>query len=301
MKEIIFTVFTPTYNRAHTLERLFLSLANQNYKNFEWLIIDDGSLDNTEELINCFKDKKLIDIQYFRKENGGKPRAINYGVEKARGKYFLMVDSDDYLLPNALRLFDRWVKEIDNDDAFIGVGAARGISDNEYIKESPPIVNESGFIDCTNLERRMYNLDADMVEAYKLDIFKKFPMVSWPGETFAPEQIALNEIALNGYRIRWHKEIVYICEYLDGGLTKDSFNLLKKNPMGYAMMYNHMLKYKITGREKLNAAIQMVALAIVGNHLEYLLETNSWTYTILGLPLGLILAIRRKYQFKEYK
>lgn len=77
-------------------------------------------------------------------------------------------------------------------------------------------------MDATNLQRDKYNLDADMCEAYKTDIFKKYPMAEWPGEKFAPEQIALNEIALDGYKVRWHADIIYICDYLNDGLTKGS-------------------------------------------------------------------------------
>lgn len=299
MEELLITVFTPTYNRAHTLDRLYLSLKSQSFNEFEWLIVDDGSSDDTESLIDSFIREGEIDIRYYKTDNGGKPRAINYAVQRARGKYFIIMDSDDYLLTDALNKFANWIKEVDLDDSFIGVGAAKGKSETEYIKGIPPIVNESGFVDCTNLERNKYNLDADMVEAYKLDIFKKYPMATWPGEKFAPEQIALNEIALDGYKIRWHKEIVYICEYLEDGLTKGSFDLLKNNPMGYAMMYNHMLKYDISGIKKFKAAVQMVALAVVGNRLDYLINTNSRLFTVLGFPLGLILSLRRKRQFRE--
>ena len=301
MSDIFFTVFTPTYNRAHTLKRLYESLLAQDYKDFEWLIVDDGSTDSTEELIAEFINQKKINIRYFKTANGGKPRAINYGVQKALGRYFIIMDSDDYLLSNSLELFNIWCKEIDSDNSFIGVGGVKGFSETQYIKGTPPDVNANGYIDCTNLERAKYNLDADMVEAYKLDIFRQFPMPEWPGEKFAPEQIALNEIALAGYKIRWHKDIVYICEYLEGGLTKSGFDLLKKNPMGYAMMYNHMLKYDISQFRKFKAANQMIALSLVGGHLEYLLNTNSWFYTLVGLPTGLLLAVRRKRQFKENK
>lgn len=88
-------------------------------------------------------------------------------------------------------------------------------------------------IDATNLDRAKYNLDADMCEAYKTQLFKKYPMAEWPGEKFAPEQIALNEIALDGYLLRWYSDILYQCDYLEDGLTKGSSSLEKNNPMGY--------------------------------------------------------------------
>lgn len=296
----LFTVFTPTYNRAYILPTLYHSLCSQTEKNFEWLIVDDGSSDETELLVKRWLGTENgFEIRYFKKENGGKPRAINFGVQKAIGEFFFMVDSDDHLLPDAIEKMTRWVAQIQNHKDFIGVGAARGYPDLSYIKGSPPKVNESGYVDATNLERTEFDLDADMCEAYRTEIFRKFPMAEWPGEKFAPEQIALNEIALAGYKIRWHKDIIYICDYLDDGLTKGSNRLLKDNPMGYAMMYDHMLKYGYPPVKKLHCACQVVAYSFYGKHPEYLLKSNSRLYILLALPFGIILSFRRALQFKD--
>lgn len=298
MMELLFTIFTPTYNRAYILPRLFDSLKEQTIKNFEWLIVDDGSTDSTDEMVMKWKGENVgFDIVYLKKENGGKPRAINFGVQHAKGVFFLMVDSDDCLVSDAIWKFTLWVQEIQNDDRFIGVGAARAFPNRQYIKGHAPDVNELGYVDASNLERKKYNLDADMVEAYKLDILKKYPMAEWPGEKFAPEQIALNEIALAGYILRWHKDIVYICDYLADGLTKNSQMLEKDNPMGYAMMYNHMFKYENTAKRNFFIACQFIALSLYGKHVEYLFKTNNWFYTIIALPFGVLLSVRRKWQF----
>lgn len=299
---IRFTVFTSTFNRKFTLPRLYQSLKRQTFKNFEWLVIDDGSTDDTGELFaNWVSECNTFKIVYKRIENGGKPRAINKGVQLARGQFFFMVDSDDYLLPDALEKMNFWCNEIAEDASFIGVGAARGNPDGKYIKGVAPIVNENGYVDATNLERAQFNLDADMCEAYKTDIFKKFPMAEWPGEKFAPEQIALNDIALAGYKIRWHNDIIYVCEYLETGLTKRSKHLERQNPMGYAMMYNHKLLYHITRKEKFSAACQHIALSLYGKHPGYILKSNCLGYTVLMLPFGIILAIRRWMQYKKVK
>ncbi len=297
---LTFTVFTPTYNRAYILPKLYESLCAQTNKNFEWLIVDDGSTDDTEKLVVSWqKNKNGFEIGYIKKENGGKPRAINEGVARARGEYFFMVDSDDYLLPDAVEKMTRWIAEIQGCKEFIGVGAARGYPDGTYLKGVPPTVNEAGFVDATNLERNLYNLDADMCEAYRTEIFRQFPMAEWPGEKFAPEQIALNEIALAGYKLRWHADIIYVCDYLEDGLTKGSRKLEKNNPMGYAMMYNHMLRYGYDPKKKFRCAYQAIALALYGGHPEYLLQMNSKGYVLLALPFGLALAVRRAIQFRK--
>lgn len=300
MNKPLITVFTPTYNRAYTLPRLYDSLTRQKKSNFEWLIVDDGSVDETKELIEGWiAQEQRFSIRYYQKENGGKPRAINFGIQKAKGSYFLMIDSDDYLTDDAIAKFTGWINEIDQKDNYIGVGAARGYSREEYIKGVPPKVNANGYTDATNLQRSEYDLDADMTEAYKVDIFKQFPMAEWKNEKFAPEQIALNEIALAGYKIRWHKDIVCVCQYLEDGLTKGSFDLERKNPIGYAMMYNHKLKYNISAKEKFHAACQHIALSIYAKQPKYILKSNAIKYTILALPFGWLLSFRRAKQFRE--
>lgn len=91
--------------------------------------------------------------------------------------------------------------------------------------------------------------------------------------------------ALAGYRLRWHGDIIYLCDYLEDGLTRGSARLEKQNPMGYAMMYNHMLLYPgLTRKEKFYAACQCAALSIYGRHAGYLLKSNSPGYTLAALP-----------------
>lgn len=296
-----FSVFTPTYNRAHTLPRLYESLKKQEFKDFEWIIVDDGSSDSTEMLFEQWKkENTFFDIRYTKTENGGKPRAINLGVQCAHGRFFFMLDSDDFLYPDALKKMYAWCEEIQYDTRYIGVGAAKGFPNGSYLKGTGPKVNKWGYIDATNLERGKYDMDADMCEAYKTDIFKKFPMAEWEGETFAPEQIALNEIALAGYKLRWHADIIYCCDYLEDGLTKGSRLLEKKNPMGYAMMYNHMLKYpNYTFKQKFHVACQHIALSIYGQNWKYILKSNNNIYTFFAMPLGILLSFRRKKQFKD--
>ena len=115
------TVFTPTYNRGYIIKQLYDSLILQSYKDFEWLVIDDGSTDDTEELFKSFIAEQKLNIHYLKIENGGKHRAINKGVILAQGKYFFIVDSDDYLHNNALERIYFYTKQIEDDKTFAGV------------------------------------------------------------------------------------------------------------------------------------------------------------------------------------
>ena len=97
------TIFTPTYNRAHTLPRLYNSLKNQSNKNFIWLIVDDGSNDETKTLVQGFVNEKIIEIRYIPQSNKGKHIAINNGLKNTHTEYFCVIDSDDYLAENAIQ------------------------------------------------------------------------------------------------------------------------------------------------------------------------------------------------------
>lgn len=300
MNNKLITVFTPTYNRGYIIEKLYKSLQRQKSFNFEWLVIDDGSTDDTEFLFKKWtQEENDFNIRYFKVENGGKPRAINRALEIAEGKYLFMIDSDDYITEDAVLKLERWISEIDGIDDIIGVGGAKAFPNMEYIKGVEPSIDKDlGYIDATNLERPKYNLDADMCEAYKISIMKHFKFEVWEGEIFSPEEIVLNEIALKGYKIRWHKDIIYICDYLDDGLTKGNWNLLKRNPMGYAMLYNHKLKFTKNFKDKFNYACQHIALSIIGKEYKYIFDSNAKGMTLLALPFGFILSLRRKRQFK---
>ena len=98
------TVVTPTYNRAHSLPRVFESLKRQEFTDFEWLIIDDGSIDNTKEVVNSFIQEADFPIRYFYKENGGRHTALNYSYDLINSKYVLNMDSDDELTDDSLNL-----------------------------------------------------------------------------------------------------------------------------------------------------------------------------------------------------
>ena len=262
----------------------------------EWLIIDDGSQDNTEEVIQSYIYKKPpFKITYQKIENGGKQRAINLAVETIESEFIFIVDSDDYLTEDAIDKIIRWT-----DNLPAGVAGVAGVRANgTYHPIAGDPTFDGDYIEITNLERNRYNLQADMAEVYRTSILKKYPFRVWDGETFVPESTVWNQIALDGYPLRWYKDIIYVCEYLDDGLTKGSWNLLKKNPMGYAMMYNHLLLTEKTDR--FNNAIQMIGCLCLGGNLNLIFKSNAPKKKKICTPLGIALYIRRRKQFEENK
>lgn len=292
------TVFTPTYNRAYILPQLYRSLLRQTAAtdDFEWLIIDDGSTDDTETIVGDWIDAKRINIKYHKVTNGGKPRAINLAVELARSPFMFIVDSDDYLTDDAVEFMIAGCREIASDPNFVGVGGLRGRTPDDPLGA---VKFDGPYINATNIERAKYGLDVDCNEAYKIDILKRFPFPVWEGENFAPESLVLNEMALCGYKLRWHNKVIVISEYLEDGMTKGAWNLMKRNPMGYAMLYNHTLKYRTSLKDRIYNATQMIAQSILGHNPRYIFKSNAPIISIICFPIGIAIAVRRHFQYRR--
>ncbi len=232
------TVFTPTYNRAYILPRLYRSLQKQTDKDFEWLIVDDGSSDTTEKLVNRWlSENNDFEIRYIKQENGGKQRAINTGLKYADGKFFWIVDSDDYLPDEGVQIAAKWIKTIEGKDNFAGVSGVIGTKDGIMGGTF-----EGEYIDATSLERDKYNITGDKSEIFYTEILKQFPFPEFAGEKFVPEALVWNRIAAAGYKLRWFNEIIYIAEYLPDGYTKNVDKNLITNWKGYSLYVKEVLK-----------------------------------------------------------
>lgn len=241
------TIFTPIYNRKHIIGQLYESLKRQTVKDFEWIVIDDGSTDDVGELILKWQsDEADFPIRFRRVPNGGKHRAINLGVEMAEHEAFFIVDSDDYLVPEAVDFVDFHFKEIEHNQGFAGISGLKGFKQGNPVGGWPNYETDS--IDATNLEREKYNLLNDKAEVYKTSVLRKFPFPCFENENFLPEGIVWDRIAREGYKIRWFKTIIYICEYLEDGLTKAGFRKALNNPHGN-MAYLNLLE-EIHGRNR---------------------------------------------------
>ena len=217
------TIFTPAYNRASYLPILYNSLINQSCMEFEWVIVDDGSVDDTEQVVANFIIENKIKINYTIQENHGKHTAINRGLTLAEGKYFFIVDSDDYLPHNSVENVFKWLDTIENDSSFVGVAGCRGFHNDEVIGTT----FEGDYLDCTSLERAKYNITGDKAEIFKTCVLKNYPFPVFEGENFISENVVWHSIAKDGLKLRWFNDIIYHCEYLEGGLTNSrgaSFN-----------------------------------------------------------------------------
>ncbi len=245
------TVFTPTYNRAYTLQALYESLCRQRCHDFEWLVVDDGSTDQTEALISSFIAQKRIRIRYHRQPNGGKHRAINTGVGLAEGELFFIVDSDDFLTEEAIEFIQREYQQIKGDAAFAGLSGYR--EDPKGARIGGPLPFDR--LDCNALDFRLrHKIRGDMAEVYRTEILKKYPFPEVEGERFCPEALIWNRIAQN-YLIRWLNRGIYVCEYLADGLTARITRLRMQSPQTAQCYYAELAGYAIPWREKIKAGI----------------------------------------------
>ena len=297
------TIFTATYNRGHLIHKLYESLKRQSNFDFEWLVIDDGSSDNTRDLFKIWiTENNPFAIRYYYQENQGLIRALNKGISLANGKYFSKIDSDDYVEDYYSENILKWVNDIDNSEDIYAVSGLKVTCDSIPLKGTwPEFPKNSLYVDATDLERAKYNLDADMSEAWKTDILKQHPFPVWDNEKFAPEQLVLYDIALKGLKIRWYSVPMTICEYQAGGLTLGASKLEKENPMGYAMMYNQNLKIYKSFKRNLYDAMQMIALAVYAGNISYLKKSNNKFATAIMFPAGILLSIRRRMQYSKIR
>ena len=226
------TVFTPSYNRVNTLKILYDSLLKQGEANFEWLVVDDGSSDNTKEYIDSLISENKIKINYIYKENGGKQAAYNLGLEKALGDIFLCIDSDDMLADNALEIIENDFNE--NLDV-AGIMYNQGyISDKSKIIGTP--FPKDDLIDTYYNVYHKLHVTGDKLIVFKTDIAREyyFPLIE--GEKFIPEALIYNRVSLK-YKFLCKNRIMAYKDYLGDGYSANYFNLVKKNPKGNALYY----------------------------------------------------------------
>ncbi len=231
------TVFTPTYNRAYIIGKLYDSLCKQSFKDFEWLVVDDGSSDNTNELFGEWIKEADFTIRYYKTENGGKHRAINYGLDKANGELFFTMDSDDELTVDALEKIDKWAESIAEEKDICGIVANKGIT----MDSTPNYIFASPFLDKTWIATYTYQengtlaLNGERAIILYTDFHKKYPFPEFNGEKFITEAVVYNRIANDGHKMRFYNDIIWIYEYHEDGLTKAGNVLFLNNPRGYGL------------------------------------------------------------------
>ena len=230
-----FTVFIPTYNRADLIRRALASIEEQTCRNLEVVIVDDGSADTTADVVAEWRASTTLPVEYIRQDNAGKHAAHNNGVRHARGELFVVLDSDDILVPNALeRLEAHWCAIPGAERAgFCGVEGLTAFFDGAVSGTPfPEDVVDSDYITL----RSSHRIRGDKKGAIRSDVLLDHPYPAYHGERHMRPSWLWKELARD-YRTRYVNDVIQQIEYQPGGLSADRFRLRMANPRGYRRYY----------------------------------------------------------------
>ena len=257
---MLISILTPSYNRAHLLPRLFESLCRQTNHDFEWLVVDDGSIDNTKDVILEIANsqdrkkecgKEYLSVRYIQKENGGKHTAVNVGIEHALGELVFIADSDDMLVPDALEKVAQAYQYIKGNPLYGGVVGLDCIEDGKIVGNGLP----QEAISCNAIDiRYRYHVTGDMKEVYRTEVMKEFSFPEIIGEKFSPEQLTWFRIAQK-YQLYYFNQPIYMAEYQADGITASITKARMNSPIASMMCYAELCGYDIPLKEKVKAAI----------------------------------------------
>lgn len=288
------TVFTPTYNRAYILPQLYDSLKKQTSKDFLWLIVDDGSKDDTEALVSRWIDEKIVEIQYIRQKNGGKMLAHNVGVEHTKSELFVCVDSDDWLVPASVaEILTNWEKvAVDDRSTIAGFIAYRGRNETEVFENEFP----AGLTRSSLSELYKQGFRGETTLIFRTDVIRQYPFPILHGERFIPEAYAYDQID-QSYTYCLIPSIMIVCEYRADGLTKNMLKLSFHNPCGYTAYSMQRANLSKTFVDKVKNYIRANCFRhqIKGKTLP-IAASDRLLYD-LTYPLGLVLFYRKKRMY----
>lgn len=284
------TVFTPAYNRADLLKRCYESMCRQTNKNFIWMIIDDGSTDNTKEVVNLWMlNNNGFEIQYYYKENGGLHTAYNEAIEHIDTELCVCIDSDDYMPDNAIEIIlDFWKKNGSNE--YAGIVGLDYTIDNHVIGDLLPDKKSINLIDLLIGKYHIHN--GDRTNVVRTELYKKVaPMISFEGEkNFSPHYMHL-QISKNYDFLVLNKNLRYV-EYQADGMSNSIFKQYLNSPNSFIETRKLYLSLPgISWKFKLRQSIHLVSSGIIANKLiEVLKYIPSFGMTVLAVPCGLLLS-----------
>lgn len=230
-----FTVFTPTYNRVGLIHRVYNSLMKQSFRDFEWIIIDDGSEDNTSELINSYKDEAYFPIKYLYQENKGKVSAINTALEMADGFFFLVFDSDDWCVDNALeRIYSEWLSISDvHKPNYAAVSCLKVYKDGSVVGEDYTRLPRMGY---SYVDRFNQRIKGDKWECIVTNIHKKYKYELAQNEMYMAPEYSWLGIG-SKYKTLFINEPLSIIEYQNDGISRNNIKHRVKNSKSTIKFY----------------------------------------------------------------
>lgn len=280
------TVFTPTFNRAYLLPRLYESLCRQSSQDFIWLVIDDGSTDNTKELIEKWKLENKIQIQYHYKENGGMHTGHNAAYRLIQTELNVCIDSDDYMPDDAIELIIDFWKEYGSDE-YAGILGLDIYQDGSLVsnKKFPKDVKSGKYYEL----KGKYNLYGDIKFVYRTDVIKNYPEYPvFENEKFTP--LGYKYLLIDqDYNMLFLNKPLCVVEYMDDGSTKNIIKQYFKNPNGFLYERKIRMKYAYSLQERFTNSIHYISTSIILRKSNFLSESTNKFLTVLAFPFGVIL------------
>ena len=292
------TILTPTYNRADYLEKLYGTLCRQTNKDFCWMVVDDGSTDNTREKMAGFMQRAEIDIESMTKENGGKHTALNMGMKYIRTELVFIVDSDDYLPPDAIQIILDYHEKYRKDKEKLhlcGYSFLRFYSNGKVNTAFFPKDEEIA----TYLQVRINGgIGGDKAEVFYSDALREYPFPEIEGEKFLAEDVIWMRMS-EKYKMVHINRCIYISDYLEGGLTKTGRRMKIYSPKGMMLrskiyLGNKEVKEKIKGKMMLLYVVYGKFAGLSYSELKREIEGHRLLFALSYLP-GIFFYIKWKH------
>ena len=279
------TVFTPTYNRAYSLPKCYESLKKQTCKDFIWLIIDDGSSDNTKELVDLWIKENFISIKYIYQENQGMHGAHNTAYENIDTELNVCIDSDDYMPNDAVeKILKFWDKNKSPELAgIIGLDAYESM---EVIgNKFPDNLDKTTLFEINN----KLKIKGDKKLVYRSEVTRKYPYPLFEGEKYVGLAYKYYKID-EEYKLKPFNEVLCIVEYMKDGSSRNMLRQYRRNPRGFAFYRIENMKIKGTSLLfKLKENIHYVSSSLISRNKQFIKESPCKLLTVLSIPVGYVL------------
>lgn len=291
------TVFTPAYNRAHTIRRTYKSLCEQTCDDFEWLVIDDGSTDNTRQLVEGWIKENKIPIRYIYQQNQGMHGAHNTAYANITTELNTCIDSDDYMPKDAVRQIVTFWKSLSDTDRhkYAGIVGLDVREDGQIIGQDFP----KWLKHTTTMGFYALGIDGDKKLVYRTDVIKKYPPYPlFKGERYVGLDYKYILIDLD-YELLILNEPLVVVDYQLDGSSSSMFKQYWNNPQGFSFYRKEQMKIYKSYKMKFRACIHYVAMSLRMRNDKFLKESPYRMLTILAIPLGVVLYFYVKKKVKN--
>ncbi|OKL36551.1 glycosyltransferase family 2 protein [Domibacillus mangrovi] len=279
------TVFTPTYNRAYCLHQTYESLKQQTNKDFIWLIIDDGSTDETKEIVEKWLDENIIEIHYQWQQNQGMHGAHNTAYELIETELNICIDSDDYMPADAVEKITTYWNAYGSNEVSGIIGLDSDTNHQIIGTRFPVQLKRSTLFDLYS----KHGVTGDKKLVYRTELTKQFPYPLFTDERYVGLAYKYYMIDKQ-YEMLLMNEVLCYVEYLPDGSSRNMLTQYRKNPRGFAFYRKELMKLPFVSPSfKFRQAIHYVSSSLMSKNWRFLKETPNKSLTVLAVPFGVTL------------